>query len=409
MSPTRDLTIRTIAAAEVDLFQRQLTRAFGGDPLPEADEFRLLEVLDLDRMIAGFDGDQLVGTCAAFTLDLTVPGGILPMGGTTVVSVQPTHRRRGLLRGMMSAHIKDIRDRGEPLAGLWCSESSIYQQFGYGAAAELCEMKADSRRIHFVGEPADRNLRTIEPDEACKVLPEVYDRVRQGRPGMFTRSAGWWKSTTFRDVESEREGYSAKRFVICSGEEGVDGYVIYQQQEKWDEFPEGNIRVIELFAATAEASDALWRFIMNIDLFPKVNFWNMAVDDELPWRVTEPRRVERRFQDSLWLRVLDIPRALSGRAYLECGRCVLGIHDPYLPENSGSYELIADGKAAQCRRIQADPDVRLEIDALGTLFLGGHRATTLARAGRIAGTPAAIESLDRMFAWSLLPWCPEVF
>jgi predicted acetyltransferase len=409
MTPSSDFKIRTIVNAEVELFQRQLTRAFGGDPLPKKDEFPLLKILDLDRTFAAFDGDQLVGTCAAFTFDLSIPGGVLPMGGTTMVSVQPTHRRRGILRAMMREHIEDVRSRGEPLAGLWCSESSIYQQFGYGSAAERFEMKANASKIDFAGEPSNRSLSSIEPAEARKILPNVYDRVRNKRPGMFTRSDGWWEAETFRDIESEREGHSAKRFVICRGAGDVEGYVIYRQLEKWKDFPEGEIQVVELFTATSESHEALWRLLMNIDLFPNVSFWNMPVDDELQWRVTEPRRVERRAFDSLWIRLIDIPRALCGRSYAESGRCVLGIHDPFLPENNGNYDLVADAKAAECRRTRSDADVTCGVDALGALYLGGHRATTLARAGRISGDARSIESLDRMFAWSPAPWCSGVF
>ena len=211
-------------------------------------------------------------------------------------------------------------------------------------------------------------------------------------------------------IRTRWEGRSAKRYVICEGVEGVDGYAIYQQKEKWvGGFPEGEVAIVELFGVTPEANETLWRFVTNIDLHPKLNFWNMAVDDELAWRITEPRRVERKVEDSLWLRLLDIPRALEGRTYSESGRCVLGICDPFLPENDGNYELIVSANAAQCCRTQASADWSCEIDVLGSLYLGGHRATTLARAGRIAGKPTTIELLDRMFAWSPLPWCPEIF
>lgn len=409
MSSDSDLEIRTITDAELELFARQLTRGFGGDPLPKEDEFDFRKVLDLDRIFAAFDGDQIAGTCAAFSLELTVPGGVMKMGGTTMISVQPTHRRRGLLRAMMRKHIEEMRGRDEAIAGLWCSESSIYGQFGYGSAAELCEMNADADRVHFVGPAPQRKLRSLESEEARKILPAIYDRVRVERPGMFTRSAGWWQADTFRDVESEREGRSQKRFLICEGEDGADGYAIYQQKEKWTDFPEGEIHVVDLFGVTPEAREALWRMLMNIDLFPRVSFWNMPVDDELAWRITEPRRVQRKFMDSLWLRLLDIPRALTGRAYSETGRCVLGIRDAFLPENDGNYELITSGDGAQCQRTSAEADIRCEVDALGALFLGGHRATTLARGGRITGERESLELLDRMFAWSPLPWCPAIF
>lgn len=409
MSSIGNVEIRTITAAELPAFARQLTRAFGGDPLPKEDEYDFRKVLDLDRVFAAFDGDQIVGTCAATSLDLTVPGGVMPMGGTTMISVQPTHRRRGILRAMMREHIEEVRGRGEALAGLWCSESSIYGQFGFGSAAELCEMNANADKVDFLGEPPERKLRSVEPDEARKIFPAVYERVSAERPGMFGRSAGWWQANTFRDVESEREGRSAKRFLLCEGASGAEGYAIYQQREKWTDFPAGEIHVVELFGATSEAREALWRMLMNIDLFPSVTFWNMAVDDELAWRVAEPRRVQRKIMDSLWLRLLDIPRALSGRAYSASGRCVLGIRDPFLPENDGNYELITSVDAAECQRTQSEPDIECEVDALGSLFLGGHRATTLARGGRIAGERESLELLDRMFSWSPLPWCPEVF
>ena len=62
-----------------------------------------------------------------------------------------------------------------------------------------------------------------------------------------------------------------------------------------------------------------------------------------------------------------------------------------------------------CRATTAAPDVELAIDALGALYLGGHRFTTLARAGRVTGDLAALQRADRMFTWHTLPWCPEIF
>ena len=74
---------------------------------------------------------------------------------------------------------------------------------------------------------------------------------------------------------------------------GVEGYAVYRQKDKWDDFPEGEIRVLELMAATPDAHEALWRYLTRIDLFPRVEYWNLPVDDELPWRVVEARRVRR--------------------------------------------------------------------------------------------------------------------
>jgi predicted acetyltransferase len=403
------LVIRTIKETELEAFERQLARGFGYDPTSKEDFYDFRKILDLDRIFAAFDGDQIVGTCAAATLELSVPGGRIAMGGTTMVAVLPTHRRRGLLHAMMRVHIDEIRSRGEALAGLWASESSIYQRYGFGSAAELYEMQANADKIDFIGPAPLRKLRIIEPDEAREILPGVHDRVCAMQPGMFGRRAGRWEVESFRDVESEREGFTAKRFVICEDADSVDGYAIYRQKEKWVDFPQGELQILEFAGETPNARAALWRYLMNIDLYPDVKFWNMAVDDELPWLVSEPRRIERKLLDSLWLRLLDIPRALSSRAYCENGRLVLGVVDPFLPENDGNYELIVGADGAECRLCECVADVYCEVDVLGALFLGGHRASTLARAGRISGDPAIIALLDRMFAWSPRPWCPEGF
>ena len=64
-----------------------------------------------------------------------------PCGGVTVVGVSPTHRRRGVLRTMMDAQLRDIHERGEPIAALWASEETIYWGFGYGIAAWSGEIK----------------------------------------------------------------------------------------------------------------------------------------------------------------------------------------------------------------------------------------------------------------------------
>ena len=109
-----------------------------------------------------------------------------------------------------------------------------------------------------------------------------------------SRSDAWWKMRFFYDPEHRRRGRSARRYAVYTSADRADGYAIYRQKEKWEDFPDGTVHVMEVMAATAEAHEALWRFLTRIDLYPNVQYWNLPVDDELPWRVTDPRRVRRR-------------------------------------------------------------------------------------------------------------------
>jgi predicted acetyltransferase len=403
-----ELTVRPINEDEVAAFRRSISRGFGGDP-KEEDDTRFRKAFELPRTVAAFDGSEIVGTGGAFSFRLSVPGGELPMGGTTIITVRPTHRRRGVLTAMMRAHLDEIRDRGEPLAGLWASETPIYGRFGYGSAAEGCKMELDGRTVEFLGDAPDGRVRLVDADDAAGPCRAVFERVRPTRPGMFTRNADWWTWNVLDDPEHWRKGRSMKRYAIYEGADGAEGYAIYRQKENWDAFPEGTVHVAEVIAATPAAHAALWRYLLRIDLFPNVEHWNLPVDDELPWRVTDGRRVRRWPMDSLWIRLLDIPRALTGRSYASAQKLVLGVVDPFLPENDGRYELDAGPDGATCRETTADADLEVPVDALGAMYLGGHRATTLARAGLISGEDSSLASADRLFAWPIAPWCHEIF
>ena len=77
-----DLAVRPITEAEFETFRAKLARGFGSDPYPEEDGRLFRATLDLDRTVCAFDGDEMIGTCAAYTFDLTVPGG---MGGVEAI------------------------------------------------------------------------------------------------------------------------------------------------------------------------------------------------------------------------------------------------------------------------------------------------------------------------------------
>ncbi len=404
-----ELTVRPIEESEFDTFHAKMVRGFGGDLNPKDDPSFFREIIEFDRTVAAFDGDELVGTCGAYSFDVTVPGGTLTMGGTTIITVQPTHRRRGVLTAMMTAHLDEVRRRGEPLAGLWASETGIYGRFGYGQAADLQEVKLDAGTIEFSGDPPAGEVRLVEPDEARARMEAVYERIRPTRSGMLSRSEAWWTGRMMYDPEHRRRGSTSKRFAVYTGPAGVEGYAVYRQKEKWEAFPDGEVQVIELMAATPEAHEALWRYLTRIDLFPRIEYWNLPVDDELPWRVVEARRVRRYVWDALWIRLMDIPRALEGRSYRAEGRIVLGVRDPFMPDNDGRYLLDAGPGGAKCSRTSDDADLEFDVNALGALYLGGQSISTLARAGWVRGDPASLARAGALFAWDPQPWCPEIF
>lgn len=405
------LVIRPIVADEIATFRDLMWRGFGHEVLEEDREpDRFLAVTPLDRTVGAYDGATMVGTLAAYPFEITVPGGAaVAMAGTTMVTVQPTHRRRGALTAMMRDHLDDASERGEPLAGLWASESVIYGRFGFGSATENDLVEMHGPRIDLREEGG--NLRFVNAAESLDVLSSVYDSVRRDRPGVLSRTEAWWNSEVLFDPPPWRDGASSLRVVVHESYGVPDGYALFRQKPEWGEtFPAGQIRIKELLAASDDAHTGLWRFLASVDLFPEIHYWNVPVDDPLRWKVADPRRVTRKRWDALWLRVLDVPAALTARTYATDGVLRFRVTDPFRPDNDGLYELEVSEGSGVCQRVKGvEPDLSLEIDVLGSLYLGGGDAVSTARGGRIEGSAETVVRLQRMFRGDIQPWCEEIF
>src|SRR5207248_6676070 len=87
---------------------------FGGSPAP--DPRRFVPFIEPSRSFLANDGSAVVGGCASFPFEMSVPGGVARAAGLTIVGVLPSHRRRGILRDMMRAQLDDVHRRGEPVA-----------------------------------------------------------------------------------------------------------------------------------------------------------------------------------------------------------------------------------------------------------------------------------------------------
>lgn len=404
------LTIRTISDEEIPAFRHSLMRTFGEDEEdvdPDGAE-RVRKLIPLGRSWAAFDGASVVGTAATFDHAISVPGGAtLPIAGLTMVTVRPTHRRRGILRELMRLHLEEARGRRIPASGLWASESSIYRRFGYGLAStsDAIEMRA-ADNIRFSDSWADvpgDDLESVDEAQARERLPSIYAGVTASRPGALRRSDTWWQERRFLETPIARKGGSRRRHVIARRSGGDVGYVAYRQRPKFtDGLPNGTIEIIELHAIDARAEASLWKFAMSIDLFPTVTWWCAPVDCPLPWMLADWRRVQRERFDNLWLRIEDIPAALALRSYAHDGRLRFAIEGT-------TWELVvADGKG-RCTQTTATAEITIDRATLGSLYLGGASASTLARAELVRGDAAAITTADCLFGSAVAPWCPEVF
>jgi predicted acetyltransferase len=377
-----------------------------GAPATEERLKLFTRTLPHERMHAAFEDGQIVGGAGAFPFELSVPGGSLPCAGVTAVGVHPTHRRRGVLRSMMDTQLRDVHERGEPIAALWASEETIYSRFGYGLASWAGELQVQHEWDAFAEQhELGGTTRFVTPEEALELFPPVYDAVRRERPGMMSRSEAWWTDRQLRLPEDEAS--SPKRFVVLEVKGEPVGYGIYRTHFNFESgIPATRLVVNEAFGSTPWTTAAIWRFLLDVDWTAIVEVPYAPPDHPLFLLLALPRRARYRMHDCLWVRLVDVGVALGGRVYGDGGPLVLAVRDAVCEWNDGRWRL--DG--GECTRTDQDPDLTLDVSALGSAFLGAVSFTQLRDALRVEELrEGAVARADALFAWRPLPWCPEIF
>lgn len=366
----------------------------------------------LGRDIGAYDGDLLIGIANAYEFELTVPGRTVPAAGVSWVGVLPTYRRRGVLSSLMTAQLTAQHEKGEePVAALWASEPQIYGRYGYGLASRHWSATVPRGATALLPEaPSDDRLRLrLVPTDDWALTAPLYDAMVPTRPGMLARDERWW-TRAVRDDESLRQGRSALRCVVVEDDGGVRGYARYATKQSFgDDFGHGVVSVREVLAADPAALATLYRFLFDLDLMGSTELWNLPVDDPLIHWLTNPRRAKPEIGDSLYVRLVDVDRALSARTYATDVDLVLEVADARCPWNAGRWRLTGGADGATCVRTDDAADLTVGVRELGAAYLGSTSLVELAAAGRVDGTTESVRGASTAFAHSPAAWCPVVF
>ncbi|MFF7636894.1 GNAT family N-acetyltransferase [Kitasatospora sp. NPDC008050] len=410
------MEIRSTTDEDLDVFVDTLHAAFGRFPeTPGEGAGVWWSALEMDRNLLALTPDgRPVGTAGAYSFELTLPGEVLvPAPGVTAVGVIPTHRRQGVLSAMMRHQLTELRARGEILSVLLASEALIYRRFGYGPATCTRRLTVPRHKAAFAlprarptsgaaaDAPATGSVELLRRAECGEILEEVYDRYRRAQPGALSRPHRWWASGAGQPPISAAPRYVA----VHRDADGVpDGYASYSLDEA------GTLTVDETIATSDDATTALARFVLGHDLVTQVVFKHVPPDHPLRWQLADFSAAQLGGDtDWLWVRLLDIPRALTARGWFLDGELVLDVDDPFLGEHGRYLLTVRDGKA-DCVPTDREPDLSLDVSDLGSVYLGGTAPSTLVRAGHIrAHRPGAAALADALFRAERAPHCLHWF
>ncbi|MFG1806053.1 GNAT family N-acetyltransferase [Streptomyces sp. NPDC049040] len=408
------IDLRVLAAEHWDEFYLRLLRAFGGVGDAPEEIVMWRDLLPFERSIAAWEDGGIVGTAGAFDFRMTLPGGaLLDTAGVTMVSVQPTHRRRGVLTSMMRRQLDDLRERGTAVAVLTASEPGIYGRFGYGTATRQTHGVIDTTRVTVAVPPgADAvRMRLVTPAEGVAACEAVYAAVVPTRPGMLARRPGW-EQLPLMDPPRDRGGFGSRLCVLAEVDGEVRGYARYSVKADGTAVgvPDGTVKLKDVEALDAVTYAALWRYLTDIDLAARLTFHNRPVDDPVQQIVSDIRRCGLGWRDGLYVRLVDLPAALEARTYAAPVDVVFDVEDDFCPWNAGRWRLTGDAKGATCERTTEPADLALTAKELGTAYLGGHGLRALAGAGLVAELRrGALAEASAAFRSDVEPWLPHGF
>jgi len=403
--------IRRVPPSDLRAWFDAVNTAFGEDVIDE--QWALdQKITEPDRVLGVYDGQQVVGGGGIFTFRMTVPGGRkADVAGVTMVGVMPTHRRQGALRSLMARQLADVKAAGEPLAALWASEGSIYQRFGYGLATLNAAVDIERQRATFrLPLEPEGQVELRDMDRARPAIKKVYDVRQATTPGFYERHEQWW-DVRLSDATFRRGG-AGRLFSAVLVRGGTDvGYVLYRIKSDWiPTGPANTLMIVELLGLDAAAEQELWRYVFGVDLMHNIRSRLGPADHPLLLMVAEPRRLQLRVGDGVWLRIVDVPAALQARSYAADGSIVLDVLDDFMPEVGGRFRLTVSGGEGRVEQTEDAADVQLTIADLGAVYMGGFSFASLGRAARTTEcTPDSRARADALFATTAAPWCPEVF
>lgn len=415
----RSFPVRTVdgeVPGDIDHWMKAVSLGFYGNaPTPEIAR-RLVESQEVDgRVVTGAYLSDTEAPVGAWGVEYPVAtysyhrktlnigrGTLLPVHQITAVTVRPSHRRRGLLRAMMSSDLAQAKAAGLPIAALTASEATIYGRFGFGVATHECAIEVSVKGGIVFHNPAAAALGTVEVAEASTILQqhnEVFAQVHASRFGSIGRQ-DWYRLTAsgqgnFESLDAVKNIRAALHYNAAGV---VDGYVTYKPVTDPNR---SAIEIVDLLAATEDAYLALWNFLGSLDLIDAITWAHAPEVDPLEWAMAAKRDYKRiQQEDLLWLRILDVPAALAARHYEGDGEITLHVGDP-LGHASGVFRLMVDGGSATVTRLAdtVEAELNLGVAELSSLYLGGVSAQTLLAAGRVQeyvpGTAARLDSLLR--------------
>lgn len=372
-----------------------------------ADNRTLYAIYDRTMPVTGWQAP--VATLDSFPKSFNVGGGFVTAHLVSGITVRPTHRRRGMLRTMLTRNLADAVEAGLPVALLTATEGGIYRRFGFGPATFRRQITVKTPRFSLLEQPSGR-VEITDASNLVELAPRVFSRFHASQPGSVDRQAAMFDLISGNVGDDGKPDRAIRAALHYDTSGAIDGYVSYKFEDANTDPP--SITVVDLVAGDGNAYLSLWNFLASIDLVGRVTFELAPTEDPLAWALTDARVVTTTGEeDMLWLRVLDPIALLGSRQYNSRDSVVIRVDDP-LEYARGSFRVDATGEQVRVEDAGDDEpfDIRCDAADFASLYLGTTLPATLAAAGLLTeGRTGGVERASALLRASRPVHCISGF
>lgn len=367
----------------------------------QVDDWIATAYADGHRVHQVVDGDTIVGTFCDYPWRATLGAGTIPFWAITDVTVAPTHRRRGMLRDMMTASLDRAVAAGMPLAALTVSEGSIYGRFGFGVAGPLWRVELTARDV-ALRQPVPGHIRFVEPGDLDSHLGDLFETTRSVWPGMHPMTQH--RRGVLGRYDWDADKVPTDRYAVVHEDAAgvVDAALVWTYTKDGREDVGTVLRVAGLWGAPSGIW-ALLEFCATIDLIEVIVLPGAPPVDQLRAALKNPRAVSvKRQSDGMWFRPLDIAACVAARPWGADGDVTVHIADP-LGHAEGTWRICVQDGRGTAERVSDDAGaMTMTVDTFASL-LGDARFADLALAGRVHNV-ADVAAVDRILGAAPTPW-----
>lgn len=358
-----------------------------------------------DVRVAELDG-QVVGSLVLYPLEVWIRGQRVPFTGIGSVCVSPEHRRRGIADVLMRSTVRELRQKGRGLSGLYPWRGSYYSKFGYGVAEYVHQISVAPSNLPLSDE-SRWVRRSMLPDRPA--VQALYERMAQQGHFAVHRSHEWWTQRLWT--------YTGDWIVYEGRRRGqIEGYLYYEVDHSKGPFSL-DVALTEFVAATPAAHRGLIGYLASLAdqvreityVAPSDNGWLQilrSAQNLVPGHDISVYSDTGNIANGMMLRVNDVKLGLEAFPVRTSarGEIAMEIADPIVPQNSKVYRvrasegrLIVRVQGTTTRSRKRVPRLKLDIGMLGPLIAGALSPTRAAEVGLIESISGGADIVEPWF------------